>query len=80
MMPLYDYKCLECEEIWEVQHGISEAPELSCPACRSSRTQKVISRGVRVVYKGRGFYTTDRGIKGVDSTKEPASKPEVKGE
>jgi len=32
-MPRYDYKCLSCEQIYEITHKISEDPEIMCPKC-----------------------------------------------
>lgn len=32
-MPRYDYKCLQCEHIYEIEHKITEDPEIMCPKC-----------------------------------------------
>ena len=41
-MPLYDYKCPECEIRFEVSHGMSEdAPP--CPECGHETPQRVIT-------------------------------------
>nr|CRH04507.1 conserved protein of unknown function[Include Zinc ribbon domain] [Candidatus Magnetococcus massalia] len=44
-MPLYDYKCNSCEHGFEVSHGMSEKPELSCPSCQGKEIRKVLSTG-----------------------------------
>jgi len=30
-MPRYDYKCLQCEQVYEITHKINEDPEILCP-------------------------------------------------
>lgn len=30
-MPRYDYKCLRCETVYEINHKITEDPEILCP-------------------------------------------------
>lgn len=42
-MPYYDYKCPECEQISEVQHGMNDSPEVYCTAC-STEEEKVIMK------------------------------------
>lgn len=32
-MPRYDYKCLQCEHLYEIEHKITEDPEIMCPKC-----------------------------------------------
>jgi len=32
-MPRYDYKCLKCDKLYEIQHKITEEPEIICPVC-----------------------------------------------
>lgn len=42
-MPIYEYKCNECEAITEVRHAIAETPEVECVSCGSADTRKIIS-------------------------------------
>ena len=46
-MPRYDYKCLSsvCELHTEVNHKITEDPEIKCPKC-NSLMQRQISKNV----------------------------------
>jgi putative FmdB family regulatory protein len=30
-MPRYDYKCLLCEHVYEIEHKITDDPEILCP-------------------------------------------------
>lgn len=63
-MPIYEYKCEQTSEVYEVRQGINDAPLEFCelPNCRcegKSRTQRIISNGVGLLFKGSGFYATD---------------------
>ncbi len=57
-MPTYDYECRSCGHTFEVFHGMTESPVLSCPRCRSA-VRKLIGGGLGVIFKGSGFYVTD---------------------
>jgi len=41
-MPKYDYRCLDCNEVFEVIHSISEKWD-KCNSCESSNIKKLIS-------------------------------------
>jgi len=44
-MPLYEYHCNDCEEVFEKIVGFSEANRNPvCPNCQSQQTQKKISK------------------------------------
>ena len=58
-MPRYDYRCLECNNHFELRQSFSEAGKGNCPLC-SGEGQRVY-HAVPVIYKGSGFYTTDYG-------------------
>ncbi|MBH38185.1 FmdB family transcriptional regulator [bacterium] len=59
-MPLYDYKCNDCNDVFEVTHSIMEDPSISCPSCQSGLVTRLISRNVGIAFKGSGFYVTDK--------------------
>jgi len=40
-MPVYEYECTPCLIIYEVRHGMSEAPPESCPKCQGSLTRVI---------------------------------------
>lgn len=62
-MPRYDYRCPACETTIEVEHGMREHPEITCPNCNASMARVLNTSGI--VFKGSGFYNTDmRGKKG----------------
>jgi len=53
-MPRYDYKCPECEKEVEVEHSITEAPELICDEC-SVQMKRCISGRTSFVLNGSGW-------------------------
>ncbi len=57
-MPMYDYKCEECDYRFEVFHKVNEMPEIVCPKC-GGKTRKLVSGGVGIQFKGSGFYVND---------------------
>lgn len=55
-MPTYDYKCIECDDVFEVTHGMNDTVE-SCPRCGGMVRR--LFRPVGIIFKGSGFYKTD---------------------
>ena len=58
-MPRYDYRCVECDNYFELRQSFSEAGKGTCPEC--SGEGRRVYHAVPVIYKGSGFYTTDYG-------------------
>lgn len=56
-MPLYTYRCNECDHVFEARQRMSEDPLTACPTCPGD-VRRVIN-SVGVVFKGNGFYVTD---------------------
>jgi putative FmdB family regulatory protein len=56
-MPIYEYRCLECDREFEVMQKFSEPPLAQCPSC-SGQVRKLISRSAFHL-KGDGWYVTD---------------------
>lgn len=56
-MPTYEYACEKCGK-FEFKQRITEDALNTCPTC-GSEVKRLISKGVGVMYKGSGFYTTD---------------------
>lgn len=61
-MPIYEYRCTSCQDDFEVNQKISDAPLSECPKCHGS-LEKLISQS-SFVLKGSGWYMTDYGRKG----------------
>lgn len=55
-MPTYEYKCIECSDVFEEIHGMNETVE-SCPKC-GGRVRRLF-HPVGIIFKGSGFYKTD---------------------
>ena len=56
-MPIYAYKCKNCDYKFDIRQRFSDDPLTSCPRCEGL-VRRVISP-VGVVFKGSGFYVTD---------------------
>jgi len=69
-MPLYDYKCANCEKITEVRHGFNDVHREPCPACGAPLSR--VFNPAPILFKGSGFYVTDSRAK-----TESASKPDA---
>ncbi len=61
-MPIYDYKCTDCENIFEIEHSILEDARTECESCQGT-LQRLISKNVGIAFKGSGFYITDSKTK-----------------
>ena len=57
-MPIYDYKCSDCEHEIEVIQKISDKPKTICPKCNTKSLKKLIS-APSFRLKGGGWYETD---------------------
>lgn len=55
-MPIYEYECGKCGHEFEVEQRITEDPIKTCPACRSRKAKRLISR-TSFVLKGGGWYS-----------------------
>lgn len=56
-MPIYEYKCLDCETHLEKMQKITEEPLKVCESC-GGKLEKQISR-TGFQFKGEGWYVTD---------------------
>ena len=56
-MPTYDYRCPTGHQ-FEVFQRISAAPGAECPGCGED-SERMISGGAGLIFKGEGFYITD---------------------
>jgi len=58
-MPLYEFECEKCGNKFEEIVFYNEEKKVKCPKCNSKKVKKVISNNFYVIFKGKGFYTTD---------------------
>ena len=58
-MPTYEYECKKCNHRFEVFQSMSDEPIKKCPEC-GKQVRRLVSGGVGVIFKGSGFYVTDK--------------------
>ena len=56
-MPIYEYQCDRCSEVFEIFHKIDDDCKVACPKCLGP-VKKLIS-APNFVLKGAGFYVND---------------------
>jgi putative FmdB family regulatory protein len=63
LMPIYEFECnnekCEANARYDQEFSIAEPHDLDCPFCGESM-RKVYSSVPAVVFKGSGFYSTDK--------------------
>ena len=77
-MPLYEYRCLNCEELFEVRQKFSDEPVAVHTVC-GGQGKRMLSLP-QLHFKGSGFYITDYGKGGKDAIKPVTPKSETKSE
>ena len=84
-MPIYEYKCTECDHRLEKLQRMSDDPLKDCPECSKPALTKLVSAS-SFKLKGTGWYETDFKNKKKSETSNSASsststtstKPDVK--
>ncbi|MDR1352104.1 MAG: zinc ribbon domain-containing protein [Treponema sp.] len=77
-MPTYEYECKDCGYTFEAFQKMSDAPLKVCPEC-GKEVRRLINGGSGVIFKGSGFYVTDKKSGGASAgakSGEPKSPPE----
>jgi putative FmdB family regulatory protein len=59
-MPTYGYECKSCGHTFDVFQSMSDAPVKICPQC-GREVRRLINGGTGIIFKGSGFYVTDKG-------------------
>ncbi len=67
-MPIYEYQCNHCNEVFELFHKIDEDCKVACPKCLGP-AKKLIS-ATNFILKGSGFYATDYRKQTKDSSEK----------
>jgi putative FmdB family regulatory protein len=70
-MPIYAYRCSNCQAESEVKQGFNDPSLTECEHCKG-KLIRIISP-VGVIFKGSGFHITDYKNKSLPST-SPAAK------
>ena len=75
-MPIYEYRCDQCDHYMEKLQKISDAPLTLCPECGEDKMRKLVSAAAFQL-KGTGWYETDFKDKkpGKDNKSSNGSKP-----
>lgn len=78
-MPVYEYECQACQQIFEVQQKIADDPIKTCPECQGE-VKKLMSM-TSFQLKGGGWYAdgyssaSANGKNGNGAGEKPAEKP-----
>ncbi len=56
-MPIYEYECLTCGDIFEKRQSFNDEPKADCPNGHAE-TRRLIAAPA-IVFKGSGFYIND---------------------
>jgi len=70
-VPIYEYKCQDCEEQLEALQQVSEPPLTTCPECGGSLKKLVSAPAFQ--FKGSGWYVTDYAGKSGGAPSEKGS-------
>ncbi len=73
-MPIYEYKCTQCEHRLEKLQKMSDDPLKDCPECGNPALTKLVSAS-SFKLKGTGWYETD-----FKNNKKPETKETTKSE
>jgi putative FmdB family regulatory protein len=79
-MPFYRYECADCRNEFRVLRRRGEDGPALCPQCGSPKTKQLLPR-IGVIYKGKGYYSTDyRKTKGDASPRSETTESESVGD
>jgi putative FmdB family regulatory protein len=75
-MPTYGYECKSCGHTFDIFQSMSDEPIRVCPEC-GKEVRRLINGGTGIIFKGSGFYVTDKGKGGPvgTSSKSPTKPP-----
>jgi putative FmdB family regulatory protein len=76
-MPLYEYRCQRCDEVFEVIQRFSDTPLAVHEKCGGDVERLVSAPALQ--FKGTGWYVTDYGKSGSNGRKEAAEKSKSEG-
>ena len=75
-MPTYGYECKSCNHTFDVFQSYSDAALKNCPEC-NKEVRRLINGGMGVIFKGSGFYVTDKKNNSSGSGKESSRSSEA---
>jgi putative FmdB family regulatory protein len=81
-MPTYEYRCKDCNHLFETLQTMSAPHLTTCPKCHKETLKRLIGTGGGILFKGSGFYQTDyrsssyeQGHKSESTPKSESSAP-----
>ena len=74
-MPTYEYECKMCGHTFDVFQNMRDTPLKTCPKC-GKELRRLINGGSGIIFKGSGFYVTDKSGKNASGPAKP--KPDDK--
>ncbi|MDR1307890.1 MAG: zinc ribbon domain-containing protein [Treponema sp.] len=77
-MPTYEYECKSCGHSFEAFQSMTEEPLKECPRC-GKEVRRLINGGGGIIFKGSGFYVTDKG-RGTKTASKSGEAPAGSGE
>jgi putative FmdB family regulatory protein len=72
-MPTYEYECKICSHRFEAFQAMSDEPIKKCPECGKA-VRRLVSGGAGVIFKGSGFYVTDKDKSSVPKSNTGSKK------
>ena len=57
-MPVYTYHCGKCDVEFDRYQGFEDEPLVTCPECSKKALHRVY-KPTLIIFKGKGFYSTD---------------------
>ena len=58
-MPTYGYECRSCSHSFDIFQHMNDEPLKTCPEC-GGELRRIITGGTGIIFKGNGFYVTDK--------------------
>jgi putative FmdB family regulatory protein len=77
-MPTYEYECKSCGHSFEAFQSMKDEPIKVCPEC-GREVRRLINGGGGIIFKGSGFYVTDKGKGGNAKDPGKSSAPAAPG-
>jgi putative FmdB family regulatory protein len=76
-MPTYEYECKSCGHSFDIFQNMSDEPLKICPQC-GNEIRRIINGGTGIIFKGSGFYVTDKkGGGGTRTDSSPKAAPKT---
>ena len=58
-MPYYDYRCMACNNVFEIKKSINDPHPEECPTCKENALERLHITAPSTEFKGKGWFKTD---------------------